>query len=210
MNRRYSILWAKEQKYIVQYDAPKWMDSPEAWAIIDDVVDGKDITALIYQRASLKYIKIFSESDNKKFYIKKLKDLPSSAKKYQIELFDSLFKKDDEYHFSEDSDSLYKHVSKAKKWLMSYIDAEKWYLSKFDYVAWEKSDFKTNQVPVLKVPGVRYCPGLSRKDICTLTSVWIHACLCKRTSLHSFSWLSNIPRSMRTTSSLSIHLSVGI
>lgn len=143
MNRRYSILWAKEQKYIVQYDAPKWMDAPEAWAIIDDVVDGKDITALIYQRASLKYIKIFSEDNNKKFYIKKLKDLPSSAKKYQVELFNNLFKSNDEYHFSEDSDSLYKHVSKAKKWLMSYIDAEKWYLSKFDYVAWEKSDFKT-------------------------------------------------------------------
>ena len=143
MNRRYSILWAKKQKYIVQYDAPKWMDSPEAWVIIDDVVDWKDITALIYQRAALKYIKIFSEIDNKKFYIKKLKSLPSSAKKYQVEFFNSLFKSSDEYHFIKDSDTLYKQVSKAKKWLTSYIDSEKWYVSKLDYVAWEKTAFKT-------------------------------------------------------------------
>ena len=48
----------------------------------------------------------------------------------------------------------------------------------------EKSDCKTNQVPVPRVPGVRSCPGgISRKDIRPLTSVRIQPCihlsLCK-------------------------------
>ena len=80
MMRRYKKN-AKNDKYIVQYDAPEWVEPPEAWILIDDKLDPKDITSLIYRWASNRYIKICAEDDtNKKFYIKKLKDLPQSSK----------------------------------------------------------------------------------------------------------------------------------
>ena len=33
----------KNDKYIIQYDAPKWVDSPEAGVLVDDEVNPKDI-----------------------------------------------------------------------------------------------------------------------------------------------------------------------
>ena len=60
--------------------------------MIDDKLDPKDITSLIYRWASNRYIKICAEdSSNKKFYIKKLKDLPKDTKEYENNLFKKIF-----------------------------------------------------------------------------------------------------------------------
>lgn len=148
MRRRYKNQWKEKLKYIIEYDAPKWMDSSEAWAIIDDKIDDKDITALIYQRAATWYIKILSEDDkNKKFYIKKLKQLPTSTKKYQLDLFNNLFSKWDTYHFEDnttykDYNTLTKYISNAKKELKNYINEQKWYITDFEYASTEKDWFK--------------------------------------------------------------------
>ena len=91
---------AKNDKYIVQYDAPEWVEPPEAGILIDDKLDPKDITSLIYRWASNRYIKICAEDDrNKKFYIKKLKDLPESAKEYQKNLFKKIFSNGNDFYF---------------------------------------------------------------------------------------------------------------
>ncbi|MBO4515953.1 hypothetical protein J5751_00520 [bacterium] len=61
--------------------------------MIDNKLDPKDITSMIYQRAANHYIKIYKEEDNEKeFYIKKLKDIPEKSKEYQLKLFNTLFK----------------------------------------------------------------------------------------------------------------------
>lgn len=149
MNNRYKLQWKEKLKYIIEYVAPKWMDSPETWAVIDDKIDSKDITALIYQWAAARYIKISNEDDKKdKFYIKKLKDLPSNTKEYQLKLFNSLFSKGNEYHFSNNStskdyESLSWYITKAKKGLKEYINRQDRYKIDFDYVSTTKSDFKS-------------------------------------------------------------------
>jgi hypothetical protein len=60
--------------------------------LIDERVDAKDLTSIIYQRAVNRYIKICAEPDHpKKYFIKKLKNLPENTKKYQLDLFNDLF-----------------------------------------------------------------------------------------------------------------------
>lgn len=148
MKNRYKKQWKEKLKYIVEYDAPKWMDSPEVWALIDDVINPKDITALIYQWASTKYIEIqCEEKDNNKFYIKKLKQLPSTAKSYQLKLFNNIFCDNSVFHFEKDNNNqnnkLYKHIKEANNWLKDYINSEGRYTIKFEYAKSEKESFKT-------------------------------------------------------------------
>ena len=141
MKRRYDKKARKNEKYPIQYDAPKWVDSSEAWVLIDNKVDPKDLTALIYQRAINRYIKIFAEDDNsKKFYIKKLKDLPLNTKKYQLNLFNSLFKDTDEFHFANNHLKFSDYLSTANKELVKYIDSQKRY--KTEFFSWIWNSFK--------------------------------------------------------------------
>lgn len=141
MNRRYKNQSMMGNKYPIYFDAPKWVDSPEAWVLVDNRIDPKDLTALIYQWAVNHYIKIFAEKDNwKKYYIKKLKQLPESTKKYQLDFFDTLFKDSDEFHFL-DSYLLRTPLSKAKNELKKYINEQKWFKNSF--YDWIWTDFRT-------------------------------------------------------------------
>lgn len=137
MNRRYKNQSMMGNKYPIYFDAPKWVDSPEAWVLVDNRIDPKDLTALIYQWAVNHYIKIYAEKDNwKKYYIKKLKQLPWTSKKYQLNLFNSLFKDWTEFHFSETS-NLRSTLYKAKVELEDYIRKEEWFKhSFFSWIWW--------------------------------------------------------------------------
>jgi len=96
--------------------------------LIDEKIDGKDLTSLIYMRAIKHYIKIFAEEENpKKFYIKKLKNLPENSKKYQLNLFNSLFKSGDEFHFDEHPATFTDFLRTASDELESYINSKDWY-----------------------------------------------------------------------------------
>ena len=141
MNKRYKSKARVNEKYIIQYDAPKWIDAPEAGVLIDNRLDSKDITSMIYQRAANHYIKLYKEEDDEtKFYIKKLKSIPWTSKKYQLNLFNALFKDSDEFHFSKYSSSFRSALSTATSELTSYIDKQDWYKSRFYSGIW--SSFK--------------------------------------------------------------------
>jgi hypothetical protein len=91
--------------------------------LIDDKLDPKDITSLIYRWASNKYIKICAEDDkNKKFYIKKLKNLPDSVKEYQKNLFKKLFSDGDNFYFSTNKYKFQTYLSQTEKDLKTYIN----------------------------------------------------------------------------------------
>ena len=143
MMRRYQKN-SKNDKYIVQYDAPEWVEPPEAWILIDDKLDPKDITSLIYRWASNRYIKICAEDDtNKKFYIKKLKDLPQSAKEYQKNLFKKLFSSGKDFYFSINKNKFSTYISQTEKDLKSYINWEKRYKCDFWKVPLNAFSFKS-------------------------------------------------------------------
>ena len=143
MNDRYKKYWKSKPDYIVQYNAPEWIDAPEAWIIIDEKLDSRDITALIYEWAANWYIEICSDEEKKnKFYIKKLKKLNPNAKKYQMDLFNSLFSKWNIFKFSEESSAFNRYLSTAWKELAKYIDEKKWYSSSFSKLWVKKTEFK--------------------------------------------------------------------
>jgi len=147
MNKRYDSK-CKNDKYIVQYDTPKWVEPPEAGILIDDKLDPKDITSLIYRWASNRYIKICAEDDkNKKFYIKKLKDLPKDAKEYQKNLFNKIFSNWDDFHFSANKNKFTSYLTQTEKELTKYVDGENWFtttlsnvkLNAYSFKSWTKS-----------------------------------------------------------------------
>ena len=141
MNKRYKSKARVNEKYVIQYDAPKWIDAPEAGVLIDNKLDSKDITSMIYQRAANHYIKIYKEEDDeKKFYIKKLKDIPEDSKEYQLKLFNILFKDWDEYHFSQHRSSFSFALTDVYSKLNSYINKQNWFKNTFFSGIW--SSFK--------------------------------------------------------------------
>jgi hypothetical protein len=91
--------------------------------LIDDKLDPRDVVSLIYRWASNKYIKICAEDDkNKKFYIKKLKNLPDSSKEYQKNLFKKLFSDGDNFYFSTNKYKFQTYLSQTEKDLKTYIN----------------------------------------------------------------------------------------
>ena len=140
MNKRYKNQSMMNNKYPIYFDAPKWIDSPEAWVLVDNKINPKDLTALIYEWAVNHYIKIYAEKDDwKNYYIKKLKQLPWNSKEYQLNFFNSLFKESDEFHFYNSS-RLRTPLSKASTDLKKYIDEQDWY--KQPYYSWIWSWFR--------------------------------------------------------------------
>lgn len=168
MNKRYKSKARINEKCVIQYDAPKWIDAPEAWVLIDNKLDPKDITAMIYQRATNHYIKIYKEEDNEKeFYIKKLKDIPEKSKEYQLKLFNTLFKDWDEYHFSKNRSSFSSALSNVYSKLDNYIDKQKWFKSTFFSGIW--SSFKRqNRTLVFRTAILGFIPYFA--VITTLTN----------------------------------------
>ena len=151
INRRYKNN-AKNDKYIIQYDAPKWIEPPEAGILIDDKLDPKDITSLIYRWASNKYIKICSEDENnKKFYIKKLKNLPASTKDYQKNLFKKLFSNGDDFYFSANKSKFSTYLTQTEKELNNYIDGQNWFTSKLSNVKLNAYSFKSGTKTMIVV-----------------------------------------------------------
>ena len=144
--------------------------------MIDDKLDPKDITSLIYRWASNKYIKICAEDNkNKKFYIKKLKNLPDSAKEYQKNLFKKIFSGGDDFYFSANKNKFQTYLSQTDKDLKNYIDTQKWYKYNFSKVITNtfsfKSDTKTRRFWRAVLWGLGYCFTVTWINS-TLNSVW--------------------------------------
>ena len=120
------------------------MEPPEAGILIDDKLDPKDITSLIYRWASNRYIKICAEDDkNKKFYIRKLKDLPKDDKDYQKNLFKKIFSNDDDFYFSMNKSKFADYLLQTEKELTSHIDSQNWFQTTLSNVKLNAYSFKS-------------------------------------------------------------------
>ena len=160
----------KDDKHIIQYDAPKWVEPPEAGILIDDKLDSKDITSLIYWWASNKYIKICAEDDkNKKFYIKKLKDLPESSKDYQKNLFKKLFSNDNNFYFSKNKDKFSTYLTQTNQELTKYVDWENRYKTSLTNVKINEYSFKSTTKTIIFCTAVAWTLGYC------FTVTWINS-----------------------------------
>jgi hypothetical protein len=131
---------------------------------------------LIYRWASNKYIKICAEDNkNKKFYIKKLEDLPNSAKEYQKNLFKKLFFGGNDFHLSANKNIFHTYLNQTNRDLKNYIDTQKWYKYNFSKVGLNaysfKSDTKTIIFWIAVLWGLGYCFTVTWINS-TLNSVW--------------------------------------
>ncbi len=171
MSKRYKKN-SKDNKHIVQYDAPEWVEPPEAGILIDDKLDPKDITSLIYRWASNRYIKICAEDDkSKKFYIKKLKNLPESPKDYQKNLFKKIFSDGDDFHFFVNKSKFQTYLEQTQKDLRNYIDWKNWYKSTFSNVDLDAYSFKSWTKSLIFWVAVLWCL------IYCFTVTWINSAL---------------------------------
>ena len=175
MSKRYKKD-SKNNKYIVQYDAPEWVEPPEAGILIDDKLDPRDITSLIYRWASNKYIQICAEDHkNKKFYIKKLKNLPESAKEYQKNLFKKLFSNGSDFYFSVNKSKFQSYLAQTETDLTNYIDGQNRYKYDFSKVPLNSYSFKSGTKSIIfwmsVLWGLGYCFTVTWINS-TLNSVW--------------------------------------
>ena len=160
ISKRYKNNFKKDDKYIIQYDAPKWVEPPEAGILIDDQLDPRDITSLIYRWASNRYIKICTEDEkNRVFYIKKLKELPENTKEYQKNLFKKLFSNWEQFNFSYSSTKFRSYLSQAETDLNKYVDNENWYEPKFSRVKLNNYSFKSWTKSFIFIAAFIWCLG---------------------------------------------------
>lgn len=92
------LLYVKHKKKndiveVVQFKAPEGLSPVEAGYIIDGIVTGDDISALIVYWASKGFVKIEQQGDDN--IITKVKELPEGAKEHQRIFFAELFKRGD-------------------------------------------------------------------------------------------------------------------
>ena len=160
----------KDDKHIIQYDAPKWVEPPEAGILVDNKLDPKDMTSLIYRRAANKYIKICAEDDkNKKFYIKKLKDLPESSKDYQKNLFKKLFSNGNDFYFSKNKDKFATYLLQTQQELTKYVDWENRYKTSLTNVKLNEYSFKSTTKTII------FCVAIARILGYCFSVTWINS-----------------------------------
>lgn len=97
---------------IVNLKAPKEMDPMQMGLHIDGIVDGEDVTSMIYYFASKGYLNIdMQDESNPVLYRKGY--LPENAPAYQKTLFDGLFKRRDYVSLSQLKNEFYQHSDEA-------------------------------------------------------------------------------------------------
>lgn len=80
---------------VVNYEAPDKMDPLIMGKLIDNKVNGEDVTSLIYYWASKGYIKINLDDKDDPLLIRITRSLPLSCPDYERYMYDNLFKGDD-------------------------------------------------------------------------------------------------------------------
>ncbi|AEA33722.1 DUF2207 domain-containing protein [Hippea maritima] len=117
----------------VYYRPPKDMTPAEAGVLVDDEINNSDLLSLIFYWASKGYLEI-EENENKKAFfkkkdliLKKLKDLPDSAKSFEKIIFYGLFDNRDVVRVSSLKNKFYETINEARNSLDSYIKELKLY-----------------------------------------------------------------------------------
>lgn len=97
---------------IVNLKAPKDMDPMQMGLHIDGMVDGEDVTSMIYYFASKGYLMINLQDEDDPVLLRK-SYLPEGAPAYQKTLFDGLFKRRDYVSVSQLKNEFYEHSDEA-------------------------------------------------------------------------------------------------
>ena len=124
--------FAKQFPVIVQYEAPKWINSAEAGLLLHRGARVKDMLSLIYKRAAEWLIRISTEESSwsvfkrasKSIILTKIKDISSDAPEYEKDFFRSLVRS--EKNKIEETTNLYGklHLSDLEKY-----GETKWWLT---------------------------------------------------------------------------------
>lgn len=108
---------------VITFYPPKGMDPAYVGCIVDESADTEDLMALIPYWASLGYLRIEETQDD--LVLHKIKDLESSAKKYQTMIFNALFKKKEDVKLSKLSKNFGKTMEKAQEALHDEFTKDK-------------------------------------------------------------------------------------
>ena len=111
----------------IQYWLPKWLNSAEAWVLIDWRADVNDIYTIIYEWTNKWLITIAEQ--NWKYKITKLKELPENSKEYEKELFKELCNQDKI------------NVNKIRLWVLDYC-VSKWRINDYRSIIWNNINWK--------------------------------------------------------------------
>ncbi len=98
---------------IVNLKAPKNMDPMQMGLHIDGMVDGEDVTSMIYYFAAKGYLMINLEDEKDPILIRKMVNLPNDASAYETTLFDGLFKKGDSVSVAQLKNEFYQSSDQA-------------------------------------------------------------------------------------------------
>ncbi len=98
---------------VVNYEAPYKMDPLKMGKLIDNSVDGEDVTSLIYYWASKGFIKINLDDKKDPVLIRIRQTLPDDFPSYQKVMYNSLFLKGDMIQTSSLKNSFYKVVAQV-------------------------------------------------------------------------------------------------
>jgi hypothetical protein len=99
---------------IVNYEAPNKMNPLLMGKLIDNAVDGEDISSLIYYWASKGYLKINLDNEKDPVLIRIMQKLPEGHASYENTMYDALFLRGDTVKISSLKDKFYGTVDKVK------------------------------------------------------------------------------------------------
>ena len=98
---------------VVNLKAPKDMDPMQMGLHIDGVVDGEDVTSMIYYFASKGYLLINLEDESDPVLIRKVVSLPENTPAYAKTIFDGLFNGEDCVSVSSLTNKFYQYSDSA-------------------------------------------------------------------------------------------------
>jgi len=116
----------KKETVVVQYAPPLDITPAEAGLLWDNKLHKKDLISLIYYWAGRGYITINQKDDD--YELVKLKDLPSTVKKFERSMFKGFFTIGDRINISSLRQSFYTTMQKAHLQLEEYGRTNKFYV----------------------------------------------------------------------------------
>ena len=106
----------------VEFYAPDDMTSAEAGYVIDGTTDDKDIISLLIYWADKGCLEIIDHG-NDDIELKKIKDLPENARKFEKNLFAALFDKEDTVSISTLKNTFYPKMLAAKTGVTNFFES---------------------------------------------------------------------------------------
>ncbi len=98
---------------VVNYEAPNKMDPLMMGKLIDNKVNGEDVTSLIYYWADRGYLKINLDNKTDPVLIRIVQHLPETSANYERDMFNSLFASGDVVQISLLKNSFYSTVNRV-------------------------------------------------------------------------------------------------